>query len=109
MAMSILGIQNLQFLNSRNNLIVVELFKGQWQQKFLLPNFKVLLNLTTNMRLISHQTFLFRSYLHVISCVTSISSAILAHLLKKLSLGSHDPSDVNGRVNAKQQNTFVSD
>ena len=50
------------------------------------------------MRLISHQTFLFRSYLHVISRAITISSAILAHLFEKLSFGSSDPNDVDGRV-----------
>ena len=86
-----------------------KILKGQWQQNFLLPSFKVLLNLTTNMRLISHQTFLFRSYLHVISRAITISSAILAHLFEKLSFWSSDPNDVDGRVNAKQQLIFVSD
>jgi hypothetical protein len=59
------------------------LLKGQWQQNFLLSILKVLLHLTMNMILIPCQTFLFRSYMHVISLLIYISSAILARIPDK--------------------------
>ena len=61
------------------------------------------------MRLISQQTFSFPSYLHVKSRLFHNSSAILARLQKKLSYGSCDAYDVNGRVKAKQQYIFAMD
>ena len=59
------------------------------------------------MRLISQQTF--PSYLHVKSRLIHNSSVILAHVQKKLSYGSCDACDVNGRVKAKQQYIFAMD
>ena len=59
------------------------------------------------MILIPCQTFLFRSYMHVISLLIYISSAILARIPEKLSFGEHDPYDVDGRVESKQRYIFV--
>ena len=61
------------------------------------------------MRLISQQKFSFPSYSHVKSRLIHNSSAILARLQKKLSYGSCDVCDVNGRVKAKQQYIFAMD
>jgi hypothetical protein len=74
-------VLHCKLLRSTNTSKLFEFsIKRQWQQNFLLSILKVLLHLTMNIILILCQTFLFRSYMHVISLLIYISSAILARI-----------------------------